>query len=92
MRFQPSQNDLRLSGDRFLTFGAEFCDEKEGTTWGHFVASPETYGINKEWVVLKAVPIELSDDEGGEERAKTCVQSVVRAGTAETCVQVDRAS
>ena len=57
------------------------------------MASPETYGINKEWVVLKAVPIELSDDErAGRSALRLVCRVVVRAGTAETCVQVDRAS
>ena len=45
----------------------EFCAETHGITWGPFYGeSEETYGIGKEWVVLKAAPIELSDNEGGE--------------------------
>ena len=42
---------------------AEFVDEVYGTTWGHFIADPETYGLDKEWVLLEVVPIELHNDQ-----------------------------
>ena len=41
---------------------ADFNDETHGHTLGHFVADPETYGANKEWVVLKPVPV-MAEDE-----------------------------
>ena len=45
---------------------AEFTDETHGTTWGHWVASADTYGADRKWVLLKPVPIELDDEEMGE--------------------------
>ena len=52
----------------------KFNDAKYGETRGKIVAAPETYGINKLWVMLEPIPIELggsspsehddSDDEG----------------------------
>ena len=41
-------------------------DETHGTTWGHWVASADTYGADRKWVLLKPVPIELDDEEMGE--------------------------
>ena len=38
----------------------EFVDETHGMTWGHFLADPKTYGADKEWIVLKEIPIEPS--------------------------------
>ena len=35
---------------------AEFTDETHGTTWGHWVASADTYGADRKWVLLKPVP------------------------------------
>ena len=52
----------------------KFNDAKYGETRGKIVAAAETYGINKLWVMLEPIPIELggsspsehddSDDEG----------------------------
>ena len=42
------------------------CTETHGTTWGHWVASADTYGADRKWVLLKPVPTELDDEEMGE--------------------------
>ena len=34
-------------------------------TLGHFVADREQYGADKEWVLLKEIPVELCDDDDG---------------------------
>ena len=34
---------------------------------GHWLASADTYGADRKWVLLKQIPIELSDDEEMEE-------------------------
>ena len=55
---------------------AEFTDETHGTTWGHWVASADTYGADRKWVLLKGIPIELESEddamevEGGEKGKK----------------------
>ena len=46
----------------------EFTDATYGTTWGHFVADAESYGVNKTWVLLQQIPVDLDDDgSGGDE-------------------------
>ena len=45
-----------------MNVAVAFCDEVDGVTWGHFVADAETYGVDKDWVVLKPVPIELDEE------------------------------
>ena len=61
----PTVPTATVTGVRTGT--VEFSDEACGTTWGHFIADPATYGTEKEWVVLKGIPIELSDDEDMDE-------------------------
>ena len=34
----------------------------EGETHGVFVADAETYGVNKLWVALRTIPIDVDDD------------------------------
>ena len=31
--------------------------------WGHWLASADTYGADRKWVLLKPIPIELDNDE-----------------------------
>ena len=33
------------------------------TTWAHWLASADTYGADRKWVLLKPIPIELDNDE-----------------------------
>ena len=40
-----------------------FNDETYGETYGMFVADPNTYGADKEWCLLKPIPIALDDSE-----------------------------
>ena len=40
-----------------------------GMTWGHFVADAASYGVNKTWVLLQQIPVDLDDgddDDNGE--------------------------
>ena len=46
---------------------AEFTDSTYGQTWGHWLASADTYGADRKWVLLKPIPIELSHDDGEDE-------------------------
>ena len=32
-------------------------------SWGHWLASADTYGADRKWVLLKPIPIELDPDE-----------------------------
>ena len=32
---------------------AEFTDKTYGMTWGHWLASADTYGADRKWVLLK---------------------------------------
>ena len=43
---------------------AEFHDKADGKTWGHFLASEDTYGANRTWVLLKPIPIDLEPEAG----------------------------
>ena len=44
---------------------ATFISPEEGETLGHFVADAETYGINKLWVLLRTIPINIDGSEFG---------------------------
>ena len=40
-----------------------FTDEVDGETLGHFVASKDNYGADRDWVLLKQITIELDAGE-----------------------------
>ena len=42
---------------------AEFDDAEEGRTWGHWCASADNYGADRQWVLLKPIPLDLDDME-----------------------------
>ena len=46
----------------------EFTDAQYGTAWGHFVADAASYDVNKTWVLLQQIPVDLDvdDDDDGE--------------------------
>ena len=37
----------------------QFCNPEEGDTVAKLVADPDTYGVEKLWVALKVVPIDV---------------------------------
>jgi len=42
---------------------AEFDDAEEGKTWGHWCASADNYSADRQWVLLKPIPLDLDDME-----------------------------
>ena len=42
---------------------AEFHNETHGKKWGHWVANAVTYGADRQWVLLKPIPINLDEDD-----------------------------
>ena len=50
---------------RAVCVSATFISPEEGETLGHFVADAETYGINKLWVLLRTIPINIDGSEFG---------------------------
>lgn len=60
----------------------EFTDAQYGTTWGHFVADAASYGVNKTWVLLQQIPVDLDDggdDDDGEGEGEWPDEEVVEA-------------
>ena len=45
-----------------------FSDELHGETSSQMVADANTYGADKLWVLLKAIPVDITADDDEEER------------------------
>ena len=56
-----------------------FNDETFGETRGMFVADEETYGADRLWCLLCAIPIELDDDE--DEAGQSATPATPAAGS-----------
>ena len=43
----------------------EFKSEEEGVTRGMFVADAESYGADRDWVLVEAIPIDVGGSSAG---------------------------
>ena len=63
---EGDQQEAVEEGERHRVVRGQRVNEEFGQTEGPFVADKETYGVGKQWCVLKGIPIRVDSDDDSE--------------------------